>query len=77
MSLVRSDVHTASKVSVEPIYVSVAEAARLCGSRSRGWIYRQSKRDPTFPRLIRLGARKTVILLAQLREWAGQQASRS
>lgn len=59
---------------MEQLLISVSEAARLCGSASRGWIYRQVKRDPTFPRLIKLGRRKTVINLAQLRRWAEQQA---
>jgi predicted DNA-binding transcriptional regulator AlpA len=58
---------------VEQLFVSVLEAARLCGAASRGWIYRQEKRDPTFPRLIRLGRRKTVLSLSALRAWAVAQ----
>ena len=30
---------------MEQLFVSVSEAARLCGAASRGWIYRQEKRD--------------------------------
>ncbi len=55
---------------LEQLFVGVIEAAHLCGAKSRGWVYRQEKRDPTFPRLIRLGTRKTVISLEQLRRWA-------
>lgn len=63
----------ATENMVEQLFVSVSEAARLCGATSRGWIYRQEKRDPTFPRLIRLGRRKTVLSLSALRAWAVAQ----
>lgn len=59
---------------MDQLFVSILEAARLCGAKSWGWVYRQEKKDPTFPRLIRFGTRKTVIDLAQLRRWAEQQA---
>lgn len=64
---------SATENIVEQLFVSVSEAARLCGAASRGWIYRQEKRDPTFPRLIRLGRRKTVLSLSALRTWAVAQ----
>ena len=63
----------ATENMVEQLFVSISEAARLCGAASRGWIYRQEKRDPTFPRLIRLGRRKTVLSLSALRTWAVAQ----
>lgn len=58
---------------MEQLFITVSEAARLCGSTSRGWVYRQVKRDPSFPKLIKLGKRKTVLSLQALRVWAASQ----
>lgn len=53
---------------LKPLLISVQEAARICDA-SRGWVYRQEERDPSFPRLIRLGKRKTVLLYQSLQAW--------
>lgn len=59
---------------MEQLFINLAEAARLCGAKSRGWVYRQARKDPTFPKLVRLGKRKTVISLSRLKHWAEQHA---
>ena len=61
---------------MDQLFIGIKEAARLCDAKSRGWIYRKERQDPTFPRLVRLGKRKTVLNLEQLKEWVKSQTER-
>jgi predicted DNA-binding transcriptional regulator AlpA len=40
---------------------------------SRSWIYQMIKRDPTFPRLFKIGARQ-YMKLSDLQSWVEQRA---
>jgi predicted DNA-binding transcriptional regulator AlpA len=61
------------KQPLEPIIVSVPTAAELC-STSRQNLYLLEKNDPTFPKIIKLGRRKSGILYKDLCHWAEEKA---
>jgi predicted DNA-binding transcriptional regulator AlpA len=61
------------KQTLVPLYVSIPTAAELCAT-SRQNIYLIQKQDPTFPRIIKLGRRKSGILYKDLCHWAEEKA---
>jgi predicted DNA-binding transcriptional regulator AlpA len=61
------------KQPLEPLIVSVPTAAELC-STSRQNVYLLQKQDPTFPRIIKLGRRKSGIFYPDLLAWAEAKA---
>jgi prophage regulatory protein len=53
--------------------LKLATAAQLAGL-SEATLYRKAKTDPSFPRLIRMGARCTRIRAGDLTAWLAAQA---
>lgn len=60
---------------IEPLLITIPEAARLCGVKSKNWIYEKEKEDLTFPRILRFGRRASRIRLAELKNWVGKQGN--
>lgn len=55
------------------LFVSVPKAAALLDT-SRQNVYLIQKQDPTFPRVVKLGARKSGIFWPDLKAWAEAKA---
>jgi predicted DNA-binding transcriptional regulator AlpA len=58
---------------LEPLFISVPTAARLCET-SRQNIYLVEKQDLTFPRIVKLGRRKSGIFYPDLLAWSEKKA---
>ena len=57
-----------------PIYSRPTQAARLLGiGESTFWA--RAKSDPSFPKLVKLGARTTVVKTAELLAWAESRST--
>lgn len=72
----------AKRVIDQPLHaVQIAEAllklktAAAVAGLSEATLYRKAKTDPTFPRLIRLGARCTRIRAGDLTTWLAAQGT--
>jgi predicted DNA-binding transcriptional regulator AlpA len=61
------------KHALEPLFVSVPEAGAIC-TTSRQNVYNLEKNDPGFPRIVKLGRRKSGIFYPDLCRWAEEKA---
>ncbi len=71
-----------ARINPQPIHaVQIAEAllklktAAAVAGLSEATLYRKAKTDPTFPKLIRLGARCTRIRAGDLTTWLAAQGT--
>lgn len=61
-------------VHVDDALLKLSTASQIAGI-SEPTIYRRAASDPTFPKLVRLGARCTRIRAGDLRRWLAEQAA--
>jgi predicted DNA-binding transcriptional regulator AlpA len=61
------------KQPLEPLIISIPTSAKICAT-SRQNIYNWAKYDPTFPRIVKLGKRKSGIFYPDLLAWARKKA---
>jgi predicted DNA-binding transcriptional regulator AlpA len=55
--------------TIEPELVSIKELCILCGNRSRKWVYDQMRRDPSFPRPLKLSTFSNAWRLNEVRAY--------
>lgn len=63
-------------VTVTPLgFIDVPNILRLCGGRSRTWLYDRIRNDPTFPKLPKIAGRRQA-RFAELLVWIERQAEK-